>query len=35
MDHPNGWQRDTVQRLLIERQAKDAAPGLARLVHMP
>ena len=31
MDHPNGWQRDTAQRLLFERQATHAAPALRRL----
>jgi len=31
MDSPNGWQRDTVQRVLTERQAKDAAPVLKEL----
>ena len=32
LDSPNGWQRDTVQRLLFERNATDAAPALRRLV---
>lgn len=32
MDSPNGWQRDTAHRLLFERNAKDAAPALKRLV---
>ena len=31
LDSPNGWQRDTVQRLLYERAAKDAAPVLRQL----
>lgn len=31
MDSMNGWQRDTVQRLLRERDAKDAAPVLQQL----
>ncbi|TXT51231.1 MAG: Membrane-bound dehydrogenase domain protein, partial [Limisphaerales bacterium] len=31
LDSPNGWQRDTVQRLLFERSAKDTAPALGRL----
>jgi hypothetical protein len=26
IDSPNGWQRDTAHRLLVERNAKDAAP---------
>ena len=29
--HPNGWWRDTAQRLLVERQAAAAAPLLAKL----
>ncbi len=32
LDSPNGWQRDTAQRVLTERQAKDAAPVLRQLV---
>ncbi|HZJ16616.1 MAG TPA: PVC-type heme-binding CxxCH protein, partial [Chthoniobacteraceae bacterium] len=32
LDSPNGWQRDTVQRLLFERQARDAAPVLRKLI---
>lgn len=31
IDSPNGWQRDTAQRLLTERQARDAAPTLVQL----
>lgn len=31
LEHPNGWWRDTAQRLLVERQAVDAAPALRRL----
>ena len=31
LDSPNGWQRDTVQRLLFERAAKTAAPALRQL----
>ncbi len=31
LDSPNGWQRDTVQRLLVERGAKDMAPTLRNL----
>lgn len=31
LDSPNGWQRDTVQRLLFERNAKDAAPALRQV----
>lgn len=33
MNSPNGWQRDTVQRLLRERGASPVAPDLARLVR--
>jgi putative heme-binding domain-containing protein len=32
LDSPNGWQRDTAQRLLVERDAKDAVPALRVLV---
>lgn len=32
LDSPNGWQRDTVQRLLVERRDESAAPLLVRLV---
>lgn len=32
LDSPNGWQRDTTQRVLTERGAKDAAPVLRQLV---
>jgi putative membrane-bound dehydrogenase-like protein len=31
LDSPSGWQRDTVQRLLYERQAKETAPALRQL----
>ncbi len=31
LDSTNGWQRDTVHRLLIERSASDSAPVLARM----
>ncbi len=31
IDSPNGWQRDTVQRLLYERNAKDASPALRQV----
>lgn len=30
LDHPNGWWRDTAQRLLVERRATDAAPALRK-----
>jgi putative membrane-bound dehydrogenase-like protein len=33
LEHPNGWHRDTAARLLYERQTKDAAPLLARLLR--
>jgi mono/diheme cytochrome c family protein len=29
--HPNGWYRDTAQRLLVERGEKSVAPGLKQL----
>lgn len=32
LDSPNGWQRDTAQRLLEERKAQDAVPILKKLV---
>jgi putative membrane-bound dehydrogenase-like protein len=31
MSSPNGWVRDTAQRLLIERDAKEAAPAMLAL----
>ncbi|MDB6028315.1 MAG: putative rane-bound dehydrogenase, partial [Verrucomicrobiales bacterium] len=31
IESPNGWQRDTVQRLLVEKQDKKAAEGLKDL----
>jgi mono/diheme cytochrome c family protein/glucose/arabinose dehydrogenase len=31
LSHPNGWWRDTAQRLLVERQRADAVPALERL----
>lgn len=31
LEHTNGWWRDTAQRLLVERQAVEAAPALRRL----
>ncbi len=30
--HANGWRRDTAQRLLVERRARDAAPRLRELL---
>jgi putative membrane-bound dehydrogenase-like protein len=32
LDSPNGWQRDTAQRLLYERNAQDAVPAVKKLV---
>jgi len=32
LSHPNGWWRDTAQRLLIERGALSVAPDLKRVV---
>jgi glucose/arabinose dehydrogenase len=31
LSSPNGWRRDTAQRLLVERGARPAAPALAHL----
>ena len=31
LSHPNGWRRDTAQRLLVERGGSDAAKSLTRL----
>jgi glucose/arabinose dehydrogenase/mono/diheme cytochrome c family protein len=31
--HPNGWWRDTAQRLLVERKDSSVTPALARLVR--
>ncbi len=31
LDSPNGWQRDTAQRVLMERDAKDTAPLVRKL----
>jgi hypothetical protein len=33
LSHPNGWRRDTAQRLLIERQATTAVPALKKLAE--
>src|SRR4029453_17771897 len=33
LSHPNGWRRDTAQRLLVERYAKSVAPSLVKLVE--
>ncbi|WP_157898766.1 DUF7133 domain-containing protein [Luteitalea pratensis] len=33
LSHPNGWRRDTAQRLLVERGDAAIAPVLARLSH--
>ena len=32
LDHPNGWWRDTAQRLLVLKQDRTALPALAKLV---
>lgn len=32
LENPNGWWRDTAQRLLVERQDKNAAAGLRALL---
>jgi putative membrane-bound dehydrogenase-like protein len=31
LSHPNGWHRETAHRLLVERNARSAAPALKRL----
>jgi mono/diheme cytochrome c family protein/glucose/arabinose dehydrogenase len=31
LSHPNGWRRDTAQRLLVERGATSVAPALVKL----
>jgi mono/diheme cytochrome c family protein len=31
LSHPNGWRRDTAQRLLVERNVRAAVPALKRL----
>jgi mono/diheme cytochrome c family protein/glucose/arabinose dehydrogenase len=33
LSHPNGWWRDTAQRLLVERAEKSAAPALNTLAQ--
>jgi mono/diheme cytochrome c family protein/glucose/arabinose dehydrogenase len=33
LSHPNGWWRDTAQRLLVERGDKSAVPALTRLAR--
>lgn len=33
LSHPNGWYRDTAQRLLVERNANGVAPELRRLAE--
>jgi len=33
LDHVNGWQRDTAQRLLVERQDRQAVPLLQQMVR--
>lgn len=33
LSHPNGWRRETAQRLIVERNLKGAAPALAPLVR--
>jgi len=32
LSHPNGWWRDTAQRLIVERGGDEAVPGLRALV---
>jgi putative membrane-bound dehydrogenase-like protein len=33
LSHPNGWRRDTAQRLLVERGAKEVVPALVNLAE--
>jgi mono/diheme cytochrome c family protein/glucose/arabinose dehydrogenase len=33
LSHPNGWRRDTAQRLLVERGATSAVPALVKLAE--
>jgi mono/diheme cytochrome c family protein/glucose/arabinose dehydrogenase len=33
LSHPNGWRRDTAQRLLVERNVKSVAPALVKLAE--
>ena len=33
LSHPNGWRRDTAQRLLVERNAKSVRPALVKLAE--
>jgi mono/diheme cytochrome c family protein/glucose/arabinose dehydrogenase len=33
LSHPNGWRRDTAQRLLVERNAKSVVPALVTLAE--
>lgn len=33
LSHPNGWWRDSAQRLLVERQPASAVPALAKLAE--
>jgi len=34
LEHPNGWWRDTAQRLLVEREDRTAAPFLRKLAGL-
>jgi len=33
LSHPNGWRRDTAQRLLVERRAISVTPALTKLAN--
>jgi putative membrane-bound dehydrogenase-like protein len=35
LDAPGGWQRDTVQQLIVERQDRTAVPALEKLLTSP
>jgi len=33
LSHPNGWRRETAQRLIVERHLTSAVPALTKLTH--
>ncbi|MCB1203233.1 MAG: c-type cytochrome [Verrucomicrobiae bacterium] len=33
LSHPNGWWRDTAQRLIVERGGKEAVPALLKIIE--
>lgn len=32
LEHPNGWHRDTAQRLLVQRRVREVAPALIEII---